>query len=117
MLAVSLPKVQGQVILDGDSNIPLDRILDKSILKRVPKNSSKVALLLNFYDFIDAWCEAYPSTRDYTHFSQVHHIYCQIDHIFVHTSILSFITSVKILSVHPLVRSFSDKVIFDCFLD
>lgn len=76
MLAALTPKVQGQVVLGVDSNIQLDRILDKSnptkaILKQIPKSSSKVALLLHLYDLIDAWREANPSARDCTHFSQV----------------------------------------------
>lgn len=104
MLEVLLPRVQGQVVLGGDSNIPLDRIMDKSdpvkmILKWAPNSSSKVARLLHVYDLIDAWWEVNPSIRDYAHYSQVHHTYSCIDHFFVHTSLLAVITSVKILSI------------------
>lgn len=78
MLRILTPKVQGQVIMGGDSNVPLDRIMDKSdpikpILKRPPTESSKVARLFHFHDLIDSWREHNPTARDYTYFSQVHH--------------------------------------------
>lgn len=52
MFKILMPRVQGQVIMEGDSNIPLDRIMDKSdptkmILKRPSSGSSKVACLLH----------------------------------------------------------------------
>lgn len=98
-----MPKVQGQVIMGGDSNIPLDRIMDKSdptkpILKRPPTGSSKVARLFHVYDLIDAWRESNPTARDYTHFSQVHNTYSMIDHLLVCTPLLPYLTLVKILS-------------------
>lgn len=98
-----MPKAQGRVILGGDSNIPLDRIMDKSnptkpTLKRPPTVSSKVARLLHFHDLIDLWRENNPTARDYTYYSQVHHTYSRIDHLLVLTPLLLFITLVKILS-------------------
>lgn len=93
MLRILMPKVQGQMIMGGDSNIPLDRIMDKSdptkpILKRPPTGSSKVARLLHHSDLIDAWRESNPTARDYTHYSQVHHIYSRIDPFLVRTPLL-----------------------------
>lgn len=77
MLRILIPKAQGQVIMGGDSNVPLDRIMDKSdpvtpILKLPPNDSGKIACLLHLHDLIDAWREIYPTARDYTYFSQVH---------------------------------------------
>lgn len=100
MLSVLLPRAQGQVVLGGDSNILLDQILEKSnpnkaVLKNIPKDSNRVACLLHLYDLIDAWREANPSFRHYTHFSQVQNTYSCIDHILVHTSLLSYVNSVK----------------------
>lgn len=68
MFEVLLPKAQGQVILGGDINLPLDQILDKSshsklIYKRVPKSSGGLARLLHNNDLTDAWREDNPSAR------------------------------------------------------
>lgn len=89
MFEILLPQVIGQGILEGDSNIPLDHTLDKSnpsktVIKHLPKQSCKTTGLLHHYDFIDCWRENNPSTRDYTHYSNVHCTYSRIDHLFKH---------------------------------
>ena len=103
MLQILLPKVQGQVIMGGDSNIPLDRTMDKSdpikpILRRPPASSCKVARLFHSCDLIDIWRECNSSTRDFTYYSQVHRSFSRIDHLLVRTPLLPYVTSAKILT-------------------
>lgn len=104
MFAVLLPKVQGQLILGGDTNLPLDQVLDKTPgkntrLRPIPKKSSILARLLHDNDLIDVWREANPSMRDYTFYSNVHKTYSRIDHFFACSTLLPHVARAKILTV------------------
>lgn len=95
------PEFEGEVILAGDSNLALDLIKEKSHtvgLQPPPKQSHKFAQLLYHYDLVDAWREANPTARDYSHYSRAHGHYSRIDHIFLLSVLLPKLKSAKILS-------------------
>lgn len=105
MLRILMPNVQGQIVMGGDSNIPLDRIMDKSdstkpTLKRPPTGSSKVACLFPLHSLIDVWWETNPTARDFTYYSQVHHTYSRIDHLLFRTPLIPYIKSTN--TVYPI---------------
>lgn len=101
LLRSMAPEFEGEVILAVDSNLALDLIRDKSQtagLRSPPKESRKFAQLLHYYDLIDAWREANPTSRDYSHYSRAHGHYSRIDHVFLLSGLLSKLNSAKILS-------------------
>lgn len=91
MLSALSPYLEGWVVVGGDSNIAFDFLLDKSRLGfphllRPPKQSLRIARLLHSLGLIDSWREHIPSTKDYTHFSDLQETYARIYHIFIHSS-------------------------------
>ena len=102
MLEIIMPHVAGHVILGGDSNTSLDRVLDRSnpgkaILKHATRQRGAMARLLHSYDLIDVWRDAHSTDRDFTYYSHVHKTYSRIDHVFTFSPLLSFVSSAMIL--------------------
>lgn len=98
-----IPHAKGQTTIGRDSNVPLDQALDRSnpykpVLKHTPKQGCKLARLLYSYNLIDIWRDLHPTTRDYTHYSQVHKTYSRKDHVFTLWHLLPSIKSAKILT-------------------
>lgn len=100
------------LILGGDFNCFLDATLDCSSPK--PATLSKSACLiksfLSDFSLSDPWRFLYPSRREFSFFSHVHHTYSRIDYFFIDSSLISNLKSCSyesiIISDHaPLVLS------------
>lgn len=68
---------KGPLLLCGDFNIPPDRNMDTSVLRR--RNQPSLQHLLHRNDLFDVWRCHHPSDREYTHHSVVHNSYSRID--------------------------------------
>lgn len=102
MLSTLVPLMEGTPILGGDSNIALDRGLDKSnpskpTLTRPTRASLKFARLIHAHGLADVWRESNPKKKDFTHFFSPHKSYGRIDHILLPSLNLPTITSSKII--------------------
>lgn len=119
LLETLAPELDGEVILAGDSNLALDLIKDKSntnSLRSPPKQSRTLAQLIHHYDLVDAWREANPTSKDYSHYSRAHGHYSRIDHIFLGSRLIPKLRSAKILSTpwsdhDPVTVQLSDLTI------
>ena len=83
------------LIFGGDLNCVFDPILDRSS----PRNLSQSAMSKTFSDFmkqnglIDLWRSRNPSTKKFSFFSQVHHLYSRIDYFFIDSTLNSCVNS------------------------
>lgn len=116
LLLTLAPEFEGDVILAGDSNLALYLIMNKShmaSLRSPSKQSSKFAQLLYHYDLVDAWREANPTSKDYSHFLRAHNPYSRIVYIFLLSGLSPKLRSAKIISTpwsdhDPIILQLSD---------
>uniref|UniRef100_A0A8C5MYX6 Endonuclease/exonuclease/phosphatase domain-containing protein n=2 Tax=Leptobrachium leishanense TaxID=445787 RepID=A0A8C5MYX6_9ANUR len=75
----------GNLVVGGDFNLPLDPKLDTSRGSTCVPLSVIRSTRLTLLDstLTDCWRALHPSTRDYTHYSTLHKSYSRIDHIFL----------------------------------
>lgn len=114
----------GEVILGGDLNHVSDLAADKHAV--IPSKShrhrgiyrpkrlsapTKLPDLLNSFGLVDVWRTLYPSSRQFTYFSPVHHTYTRIDFILVSHSMIG-----TVFSADVGLRSLSDHAWVSCLL-
>ncbi|CAI5692191.1 unnamed protein product [Oreochromis niloticus] len=73
------------LILGGNFNLYLDAVLDRSSPKPATLNKSATYIksFLEDYSLTDPWRFLFPTGRDYSFFSHVHHTYTRIDNFFI----------------------------------
>lgn len=87
----SLPDLNTHnLIMGGDFNCVLDPKLDRSSnkIQSLTKSAKLIRSFLNTYKITDPWQFKYPSSRSYSFFSHVHHLYSQIDYFLVDCKLL-----------------------------
>lgn len=98
------------IILGGDFNIVLDKILDRSKLtsSRFPYSVLMVKGMCTSLGLTDVWRLNHPTDRDYTFFSGAHKVYSKIDFFLISVSLLPATMSCSIDSIlltdHAMVR-------------
>ena len=90
-----------ELILGGDFNCVLDSTLDRSSPRPVPISLKAKTILAFLEDFAitDAWCFSFPTVRQYSLFSHVHHSYSRIDYFLIDQKLLSSIKSCSYESI------------------
>lgn len=91
-----------KLILGGDFNCVLHPQLDRSSVRsNNALSSAAVAInsLLRSYGLSDPWRTKYPTTKQFSFFSPVHHSYSRIDYFIVDNQLLPLISSTKYHSI------------------
>lgn len=89
------------LILGGDFNCYLDAVLDRSSPKptTLSKSASYIKAFLDDFSLSDPWRFLYPTGREYSFFSHVHHTYTRIDYFFIDNKFISNLKSCKYESI------------------
>lgn len=88
------------IILAGDFNTVLDEKLDRSHINNRHWHSTNTLIqYMQEFGLGDSWRLSHPDTRQYTHYSQVHHSSSRIDYILLSNTLLS---NVKNSLIHPI---------------
>lgn len=82
-----------QLILAGDCNCVINPVLDRSSNRPISNSKTAECLekFLQSYGMSDPWRFLYPTRKEYSFFSPVHHTYSRIDYFFIHRSFLPLI--------------------------
>lgn len=94
----SLPSLDSHHLIlggGGDFNCSLNPALDRSSSKSasVSKTALAIKSFLDSCAISDPWHFLFPSTRQYSFFSHVHHTYSRIEYLFLDNKITPFIRS------------------------
>lgn len=91
---------QGCVLLAGDFNVPLEPCIDTSKGRSSISHNrlSFIRKQLQDSQLMDVWRIMHPGTKDYTHFSHVHHTYSRLNYFFIDHHHLSLLNNTRIES-------------------
>lgn len=89
------------LILGGDFNCYLDPVLDRSSPNPATpsRSADHIKSFLADYNLSDPYRFLYPTGREYSFFSHVHHTYTRIDNFFVDNSLMSDLKSCSYESI------------------
>ncbi|MBN3294582.1 LORF2 protein, partial [Polypterus senegalus] len=93
------------LILAGDFNFWMDHSSDRlstAGTQRSWHSTNIVKQYMSDYGLCDAWRSFYPSLREYTFFSHVHHSHSRLDYFLVSSSLLADFSDTE---THPIVVS------------
>ena len=84
-----------QLILSGDFNCVINPLLDKSSNKMATKSKTSECTksFLKACAMADPWQSLFPTKREYSFFSPVHHTFSRIDYFFLDKTLLPWVQS------------------------
>lgn len=86
LFAIIASESEGTLVCAGDFNVILDHRIDTTSTKRSRTHLTKfMNILLNEQGLTDVWRELHPTEKDYTHYSNTHHIHSRVDYVFMNT--------------------------------
>lgn len=85
-------EAEGLSICGGDLNVVMNYNLDTTSLKRNKKSISKfVRDMWTEIGYIDVWRDLHPLQRDFSHYSETHHVYSRIDYFYLQREYINLV--------------------------